>query len=101
MNKRRWGKSALPAGGLIAEAGLRLTSRRRGRQSATIAALGAVIGGLVGGVVQLLLRYGPALSRSRVPVINFVLQNTVTNISLLLFVALAAAAVYGRFKMRS
>lgn len=92
---------ALPLGGAIAEAGLRLTSRRRGRQSANIAAVGAVVGGLIGGVVQLLLVYGGALSQARVPAINFLLQRVTSDLSLLLFVGLAAAAVYGRFKLRS
>lgn len=92
---------ALPLGGAIAEAGLRLTSRRRGRQSANIAALGAVVGGLLGGVVRILLVYGSAMSRARVPVVNFLLQTVTSDLSLLLFVGLAAAAVYGRFKLRS
>ena len=93
---------ALPVGGGIAELGLRITSRRRGRQSARIATAGAVLGGLVGGVIQTLLAIGPALSR--VPasqVLNFMIQRVMGDIGLLLFVALVAVAVYGRFKMRS
>jgi len=92
---------ALPIGGMIAEGALRFTSRRRGRQSANIAVGGAVAGGLMGGVVQILLVYGGAVSRARVPVINFLLQSVTSDLSLLLFVGLAAAAVYGRFRMRS
>ncbi len=92
---------ALPIGGGIAEGALRLTSRRRGRQSAKIAAAGAVVGGLLGGAVRLLLVYGGALSRARVPVASFLFQNVLGDISLLIFVALVAAAVYGRFKMRT
>ncbi len=92
---------ALPLGGAIAEAGLRLTSRRRGRQSANIAALGAVVGGLLGGAVRILLVYGSVMSRARVPVVNFLLQTVTSDLSLLLFVGLAAAAVYGRFKLRT
>lgn len=93
---------ALPAGGGIAEAALRLTSRRRGRQSARLAAAGAVVGGLIGGLVQFLLAYGAALSRlGGSQVLNVLFQRVVGDISLLLFVGLAAAAVYGRFKMRS
>ncbi len=93
---------ALPIGGGIGEAALRLTSRRRGRQSARIAAAGAVVGGLIGGVVQFLLAYGAALSRiESSQVLNVLFQRLVGDISLLLFIGLAAAAVYGRFKMRS
>lgn len=93
---------ALPIGGAIGEAALRFTSRRRGRQSANIAAAGAVVGGLLGGVVQFLLAYGAALSRVEgSQVMNVLFQRVVGDISLLLFVGLAAAAVYGRFKMRS
>jgi hypothetical protein len=92
---------ALPIGGAIAEAALRFTSRRRGRQSATIAAAGAVVGGLVGAVVLFLIMYGSALSGARVPIVNLLFQRVIGDISLLLFVGLAAAAVYGRFKMRS
>lgn len=87
---------ALPIGGAIGEAALRFTSRRRGRQSANIAAAGAVVGGLLGGVVQFLLAYGASSQ-----VMDVLFQRVVGDISLLLFVGLAAAAVYGRFKMRS
>jgi hypothetical protein len=93
---------ALPIGGGIGELALRVTSRRRGRQSARLAAAGAVGGGLIGGIAQVFLFHGAALAR--IPssqVVNVLFQYVVNNFSLLIFVGLAAAAVYGRFKMRS
>lgn len=92
---------ALPIGGLVAEAALRLTSRRRGRYSDKIAAAGAVIGGLVGGVVQFFLAYGSILARVHVSLIDILSQQVFTNIALWVFVILAAVAVYGRFRMRT
>ena len=97
----------LPIGGGIAEAALRLTSRRRGRQSARVAAASAVGGGLVGGIVQIVLWYNGVVSQmpdnARVPALSldFIFQRLTTDFSLLLFVGLVAAAVYGRFKLRS
>ncbi len=99
---------ALPIGGVIAEAGLRLTSRRRGRQSANIAAAGAVVGGLVGGAVRAFLLYQSLIASAGAraqdlnpQITSMVFNSVIGDISLLLFVGLAAAAVYGRFKMRS
>ncbi len=74
---------AAPAGGAISEAALRLTGRRRGRQTAIIAAAGTAVGCLAPLLVTLLLR-----------------GRLVPDISLLLFAAIATAAVFGRFKMR-
>jgi len=92
---------ALPIGGAIAEGGLRLTNRRRGRQSAKIAAAGAVVGGLIGGMAQVFLVYGGTIARARIPITQVFTQGVIGNVSLLLFIALAAVAVYGRFKMRT
>lgn len=91
----------LPLGGAIAEAGLRLTSRRRGRQSATIAAAGTVVGGIIGGVLQTLLAFGSRLAEAGVPVVDFLLRRMTSDLGLLVFIVIAAVAVYGRFKMRS
>ncbi len=94
----------LPIGGGIAEAALRLTSRRRGRQSAPIAAAGAVVGGIVGGAVQTLLLFGSALgqlSEAGVPIFDLMLRRITSDLGLLVFIGIAAVAVYGRFKMRS
>ncbi len=92
---------ALPIGSLVAEAALRLTSRRRGRQSAKIAAAGAVIGGLVGGVVQFFLAYGGAIARLHASINDVLSVGVLNNIALWVFVVLAAVAVYGRFRMRT
>ena len=93
----------LVAGGGIGEVALRLTSRRRGRQSANIAAAGAVIGGLIGGVVQFLLYYAQFAGRRGVPdlTLDLIFQRLTGDLGLLVFVGLVAAAVYGRFKLRS
>jgi hypothetical protein len=98
----------LPIGGGIAELGLRITSRRRGRQSANIAAAGALIGGLAGGFIRTFLYYqgliasaGPRAGQLSASLLNLAFKATINDISLLLFVALVAVAVYGRFKMRS
>ncbi len=91
----------LPLGGVIAEAGLRVTSRRRGRQSAKIAAAGAVVGGLVGAAAQTLLVYGPRLADANIAVVDFLMRRMTGDLGLLVFIVIAAVAVYGRFKMRS
>ena len=99
---------ALPVGGGIAELGLRVTSRRRGRQSANIAVAGAIIGGLVGGFIRTFLYYqglmasaGVRAAQLRTPVLNLVFTATLSDIGLLVFVGVVAVVVYGRFKMRS
>ncbi|MBI1259663.1 MAG: hypothetical protein GC204_19525, partial [Chloroflexi bacterium] len=100
---------ALPAGGGIGELALRITSRRRGRQSANIATAGAVIGGLAGGFIRTFLYYQSLITRVGAAraeqlgasLLNLTLTATVNDIGLLIFVGLVAVAVYGRFKMRS
>ena len=93
----------LVAGGGVGEVALRLTSRRRGRQSANIAAAGAVIGGLLGGVVQFLLLYAQLAGGRGVPglTLDLIFRRLTGDLGLLIFVGLVAAAVYGRFKLRS
>lgn len=93
----------LPIGGGIAEAALRFTSRRRGRQSANIAAASAVIGGLLGGVIQFMLLYAQLTAGRDAPALtlDLIFRRLTGDLSLLLFVGLVAAAVYGRFKLRS
>ena len=104
----------LPIGGGIAEVALRVIQRRRGRQSANIAAVATVIGGLVGAVIatylslinmynQLLAQAGQRASEvagAFTPSLDLVFTRVISDISLLLFVGLVAFAVYGRFKMR-
>ena len=104
---------ALPVGGGIGEIALRLTSRRRGRQSANIAVAATVIGGLLGAVILAYFRfYQPVMAAAAAAakatgtdfssdIVSTMFTYVFNDISLLLFVGLAAAAVYGRFKMRS
>jgi hypothetical protein len=93
---------ALPIGGGIGELALRFTSKRRGRQSANIAAAGAVVGGLVGVLVQIFMRYGAQLSQlDGSQMVDAIFQLLTRDLSALLFIGLAAAAVYGRYKLRS
>ncbi|MEO8393579.1 MAG: B-box zinc finger protein [Chloroflexota bacterium] len=99
---------AIPIGGGIGELALRITSRRRGRQSANIAAAGAVIGGLAGGFIRTFLYYQSLVARVGAraeqlggSLLNLALTATVNDIGLLVFVGLVAVVVYGRFKMRS
>lgn len=104
----------LPVGGGIAEVALRAIQRRRGRQSAIVAAAAAVIGGLVGagvaGYLTFMNNYNQALQQLQVrgggdvfvtsPSLNDILMYAFGDLSLLLFIGLVAFAVYGRFKMR-
>jgi hypothetical protein len=98
---------AFPVGGVIAEVALRLTKRRRGRYSGQVAALGVVIGGLAGGVIQTLILLWPLLTMpgrqgQNMASADFVglLLASLVNLPLLLFVGIAAFAVYGRFRMK-
>ena len=98
----------LPVGGAIAEAALRITQRRRGRNSAYIGAAGAVIGGLAGAFVRsylILIQAYNAVNAGRggdlepLP-LTLVLSNAFGT-SLLITIALVAVAIYGRYKLRS
>jgi hypothetical protein len=100
-----------PAGGAVSEVALRVVERRRGRRSGEIGAAGAVIGGLVGAMVQVYLYYNSMVAQvaqqagvraGEIPgiSIDYLLQSVITDIGLLLFVGIIAAAVYGRFKMK-
>lgn len=75
---------AFPVGGAISEVALRATGRRRGRYSAQVAAAGVALGGLVP-LLYILLRFGVLLP----------------DLSVILYAALTATAVFGRFQMRS
>jgi hypothetical protein len=83
----------LPVGGGIAEVALRAIQRRRGRQSAIIAAAATVLGGLAGALILMFINFPNAP-------LNAIFTRAISNISLLIFVGLIAFAVYGRFKMR-
>jgi hypothetical protein len=105
----------LPIGGVIGEAALRATKRRRGRYSHWIAAAGAVIGGFAGGILQMVIWYNNTIAETVEQarragmteelgmfdsVIDYVMSSVTSNWSLLLFIAIIAFAVYSRYKMR-
>jgi predicted PurR-regulated permease PerM len=77
--------AAFPIGGLISEVALRLVQKRRGRQSARMAAAGAIVGGLIPMLFHVL------------SIGVFIPQFYIT---LFVYAGLTAAAVYGRFQMR-
>lgn len=72
-----------PIGGAIGEVAMRLTKRRRGRYSGQIGAAGVVLGTIVA-VSALIGGFVPQMF---------------ANLSLLLYVGIAAFAVYGRYKL--
>lgn len=71
---------AFPIGGAVGEAALRLTGRRRGRYSGQVAAAGVVVGVLALGLI---LTGGIVLS-----------------LTFLVYTAVVAATVFGRFRLR-
>lgn len=74
---------AAPVGGAIGEIALRLTRRRRGRYSGMVGAAATAIGALFP-LILIFLNTG----------------RLVPDITLLIYAAVAAAAVYGRFMLR-
>ena len=86
---------AIPLGGFVSEIGLRLTQRRRGRQSANIAAASVVIGGLVGALINMTMRYG------RVPPIELMVRVMMSNFSIPILIGIMAFFAYSRFKGRA
>jgi hypothetical protein len=102
----------LPIGGLIAEAALRLTKKRRGRNSHLIALAACVIGGFSGALLHEYLRlsdlinaetlrlYAEALGTSATTIPQLALEGIIADFSVLLFIGVAAAAVYGRYRSR-
>jgi hypothetical protein len=100
-------------GGVVGEAALRLTKRRKGRYSHYIAAAGAVIGGLIGAFLQVYLMLSQTFNAEALEqigteaaaeisdsVFQIALNATVMNINVWLFVGIIAVAVYGRYRMR-
>lgn len=102
--------AGFPVGGGVSEMALRVVQRRRGRYSGQIGAAGAVIGGLIGGMLQVYFRYNSMLAQIAAQAgtnegmpgisLDLLLQSTITDIGLLLFVGIVAATIYGRFKMK-
>jgi MFS family permease len=106
-------------GGFVAEAALRLTQRRRGRNSAYIATGGVLIGGFAGGFAHAYITYSNLVNEmaavmaragSDLPpeyqpmmpgMLEFALNSVFYNFTLLLFIGIVAVGVYGRYRMRS
>lgn len=86
---------AIPLGGGIAELGLRLTQRRRGRQSANIAAAAIVIGGLVGAVANMMMQYGAILP------FDLMIRVMMSNYSVLILIGITAFFAYSRLRGRA
>jgi hypothetical protein len=100
-----------PAGGAIGEAAMRAIQHRRGRNNAQAGASGVVIGGLVGAAARAYLAY-PDRLRDQVAAMrqlglpvpeeltlsSYILNHTFT-IGIILFLGLAAYAVYYRMKV--
>ncbi|HEX2618703.1 MAG TPA: hypothetical protein VHL11_01115 [Phototrophicaceae bacterium] len=106
----------LPIGGVIGEAALRATKRRRGRTSHWFATAGAIIGGFAGGFIQAVTWYNDHLgetveamrrsgldqdiARGYNSALDYALNSFTTNWSLIVFIAIVAFAVYSRYKMK-
>lgn len=86
---------AIPLGGGIAELALRLTQRRRGRQTANIAAASVVIGGLVGALIDMTLRLG------RLPPFDLAIRVMMANFSIPILIGIMAFFAYSRFRGRA
>lgn len=100
----------LPIGGGIAEATLRATQRRRGRRSNVVAVAGVVVGGIIGGMVRIYLLYmslareasaalPPGQSIPALP-LDILFSGVFNDPRLILFIAIVAFIVYGRYRMK-
>ncbi len=106
-----------PAGGLISEVALRAIQRRRGRYSGNVGVASVLVGALVGVVVQVYSAYqnlfgdvlrlaanaGISAEQLRVEMgipsfSRFLIDDLTTSWGVLIFVGLAAYAVYSRMK---
>lgn len=86
---------AIPLGGGIAELALRLTQRRRGRQTATIAVAAVAMGGIVGSLIHMTLLLG------RFPPIQLAISVMTANFSIPILIGIMAFFAYSRFRGRA
>lgn len=104
--------AAIPVAGFIAEAALRAVKRRRGRYSGQVGAAAVIVGGFIGGLAQNYTTFSGAIRQAaaqfpsdQVPDIaipfDLLVQTTVSDIGLLIFIGLAAYFVYSRFRLRA
>ncbi|MFN8531502.1 MAG: B-box zinc finger protein [Anaerolineae bacterium] len=98
--------AGLPAGGAISEVSLRATKRRRSRSSHIVTAIAAVAGGFVGTFASYIINMGPGFGAM---VQELGLGTTLQVISsafgygsigVLIFVGIATAAIFGRYRMK-
>lgn len=105
----------LPIGATIGQAALRATQRRKTRNAHWVGAGAAIIGGFIGGIIQILVEYngwvsdiasgmGVSMEQAQAqlggPNFDYVMNYLRTDWGLLVFVAIVAFGVYGRYKMR-
>lgn len=103
-----WLILAFPIGAFIAGVPTRFLERKSGRYKAQVGVGALVIGAFFGAATRMFLRYNELFGefierglRGVAPIPDmgtFILENTFGNISLLLFVVLAAVAVYTRYR---
>jgi len=107
-----------PAGGIVSEAALRATKRRRARYSGEIGAAAVVVGGILGAIGQVYFYWNSLVSealaglspeqiqaataRGEMPTLtlDFLFRMAFSDIGLILFVGIVAFVVYSRFKMK-
>lgn len=82
----------IPVGGAISEVGLRLTKRRRSRQSALVATGGVIIGAIAGVLVYIVLSVG------MFPPLEILWLTLVSDFRMLILVGIIAFIVYTRYK---
>ena len=99
-----------PLGGVISEAALRATKRRRGRYSPLIGVVAAIVGGVLGNAISVHLNYLNYIQQiaeeagvpvDTLPSISFMesLTASFNDIGSLLLIGLIAFAVYSRYKL--
>jgi hypothetical protein len=97
-----------PFGGFVAEMAMRLTKRKRARNSAVIAAGGAVVGGFAGAFIHQYITVSNLIEQItrtgrqvNVSAFELAAQSLFNDFGLLIFIGIVAFAVYGRYRMRS
>jgi hypothetical protein len=97
------------AGGLVGEAALRVTGRRRGRYTDVIGTSAVGLGGLIGHVVTIFVMYQQDLNQygadmqamyieAQGTVLSHIITGTVLDIWFLIFLGLACAGAYTRLR---
>lgn len=105
----------LPIGATIGQAALRATQRRKTRNSHWVGAGAAILGGFIGGIIHIVVQYDGLIREIAnnagvsfeevqavypISLFDFVMNALRSDWGLLVFVAIVAFGVYGRYKMR-